>query len=524
MSIRSFLRGEGEVGAADGKRHLGKNIVIIAALTGLGFFVAWLRFRPYLGNEGRFTDGTQTYDGVHDGDVRYAVWDRPLRLPEGVNGPEGESRPTLSPDGRFLVFSVGERGLGSDLYIAEMVGGVPVDPRSLATLNTAADEMAPCFSGGALWFASDRLGTSGGLDLYRADYDRGVFGDTERIDGGINSTADDTDPAPIPGSAGVVFASNRKSRGLLEDYQLYEARPRTEAEVAQTLDAEATATVDAAREARKLATDDSGSQSELESVLPVDAGKVARERAARSAVLHRTWIISAIEALNTAYHEREPAFTSDGRTLFFASNREGGAGAYDLYRSTYGKIEESECWLEPEALTGVNTAASERGPSPSRDGFSLMMSVGEVGESAATLMPPDLYRARSLELFRSPGPPVGWVEILVLLALALLALLAWLAKRWEQLEVVYKCFLISVFVHFLMMWYFREVYPEGEEYALHDGGDRIRVRLVADNSAASQARNSDRSGELKAERANAEPTEAPAREAEFASQQIDSQV
>ena len=42
-----------------------------------------------------------------------------------------------------------------------------------------------------------------------------------------------------------------------------------------------------------------------------------------------------------------------------------------------------------------------------------------------------LERARSRELVRTPGRPVGWREILVLAALLLLALLAALAKRWR---------------------------------------------------------------------------------------------
>ena len=61
--------------------------------------------------------------------------------------------------------------------------------------------------------------------------------------------------------------------------------------------------------------------------------------------------------------------------------------------------------------------------------------------------------------------------------LVVLALLAWLAKRWEQLEVLYKCLLISLVVHLLLMWWFRDVYPEGGEYDLEGESNRIRVPI-----------------------------------------------
>ena len=53
--------------------HLGKNLVIVLALLGAGFFAAWLRFRPYLGEEGNFSDGARTFDPSQAGAVRYAV-------------------------------------------------------------------------------------------------------------------------------------------------------------------------------------------------------------------------------------------------------------------------------------------------------------------------------------------------------------------------------------------------------------------------------------------------------------------
>ncbi|MFT5052463.1 MAG: hypothetical protein ACI8QZ_003896, partial [Chlamydiales bacterium] len=420
-------------------KHLGKNLTIVLALVALGFFAAWLRFRPYLGSEGRFSDGVKQYDVDGADEVRYAVWAPRNEVGGEVNSVEREGRLSVSPDGRFAVFGVGERGLGVDLYIAEMAGGEPRDVRPLSALNTGADEMAPCFGPDALWFASDRVGTLGGLDLWRAPYANGSFGEPERVNGGVNSTSDDTDPAPLVGAEGFAFSSNRR-RGLRDDHDLYLARPQ------------------------------------------LDAGEPEQPEAAGHA-----WTVEAMEALNSGADDRDPAFTRDGRCMFLASDRAGAPGDFDIYRTAIG-LWSGQSWAEPEALIGVNSEASERAPSPSFDGFSLYFSSTEDARAA------DLFRVRSLELFRTPGRPVGWRELLVLGLLLTAAILAWLAKRWEQVEVVYKCFLVSAVVHLFLMWWMRDVYPEGSEYDMGGDSNRVRVRLVA--SDASMGRNSERSGQL----------------------------
>jgi Tol biopolymer transport system component len=47
----------------------------------------------------------------------------------------------------------------------------------------------------------------------------------------------------------------------------------------------------------------------------------------------RTWStpVNLGPAVNSAFHEQQPALSKDGRRLFFASNRPGGSGAIDIY-------------------------------------------------------------------------------------------------------------------------------------------------------------------------------------------------
>ncbi len=440
------------------KLGLGRSLVIAAALVAAGFFGAYLRFLPYLEREATYTDGRAAMQLDDVDRLRFAVWDEPVPLPPVINTEAAESRPALSPDGRFLVFAVGEPGLNSDLWVAEMIDGEPTDPRPLAALNTSRDELAPAFGPGEIYFASGRGGGRGGLDLYRAAWDEGVSGDVESLGREINTEADETDPATLPGTGALAFASNRH-RGRRSDHDLYLAVPTVRAVEEPTGDPSKT-----------------GPRSER-------AG----------------WDVQSFEAINTGAEEREPAFTADGHGVVFASDRRT-EGDFDLYRS----MQSLGLWQPAERVTGLDTVgASERGPWLSPDGFTLLFSHAPAGRT------PDLQRARSIELFQLPGRPVGWLDLTILSLLLLLALLAWLGRRWEALDILYKCVLVSLLVHLLLMLWFRDVVVEPEPVELGEPGRTFRVQLAPSQQAI--ARTQERSGELERMRAETAPLDAPAR-------------
>ena len=413
-------------------KNLGKNIVILLALLGAGFFLAYIRFRPHLEEATSWTDGETVYQDAKPEGIRYALWEDPVTMGGNVNSDEDELRPAVSPDGRFLVFASGEPGLNQDLYICELINGEPESPRPLWEVNTDYDEMSPAFAPDGLYFASNRPGGAGGMDLYKVPYFDGEFDDAEPVLGeGINTAADEVDPAPVPGQLAIAFASDRK-RGMRTDFDLYMAKP-------------------------------AGA-----------SGLVA----------------SPITNLNTPFHEREPAFVGDARTLLFASDRvEGSAGGYDIWRS----VNDAGIWLAPDAQEGLNTEADERGPAPTPDGFTVLYTMEKEGMSA------DVFRAQSRELFRMPGKPVGWLDFVILGALLLLALLAWLAKKWKTVDLLYKCFLIALIIHALMLWWFREVYPENEPVETPKRESMFKVRLAV-SPARTNAANQEFGGALNAER------------------------
>lgn len=78
------------------------------------------------------------------------------------------------------------------------------------------------------------------------------------------------------------------------------------------------------------------------------------------------------KTVNSSSWESQPSFSSDGRSLYFVSNRPGGLGSSDIWVTL---LESDGEWSQPENLGSViNTIESERGPFIHPDGKSLYFS------------------------------------------------------------------------------------------------------------------------------------------------------
>ena len=72
-----------------------------------------------------------------------------------------------------------------------------------------------------------------------------------------------------------------------------------------------------------------------------------------------------------------PALTEDGKTLYFASNREGGFGGLDIYRA---KINRRGQWIDIQNMgPEINTPGNELFPYPASDGSFYFSSDGQAG-------------------------------------------------------------------------------------------------------------------------------------------------
>lgn len=80
-----------------------------------------------------------------------------------------------------------------------------------------------------------------------------------------------------------------------------------------------------------------------------------------------------LSPLNSTAAEGPVYLTADERTAYFASNRAGGAGGYDIYVAT--RATPTAAFSTPSLLNGVNTADTESRPVLTADGLTLYAEV-----------------------------------------------------------------------------------------------------------------------------------------------------
>ncbi len=202
-----------------------------------------------------------------------------------INSTDFDNGPSISPNGVALFFSSLNRpgGFGlHDIWVSVLPGtpgNVGTKPTSAEKVNTASNDFAPDVhdNGLSMIFTSNR---SGNNDLYVAK--RAVIGawDTVFSLSSVNTASNDTAGTISSDGLSLYFASDRAGGiGALGTYDLY---------VSTRLNTE----------------------SAFGAAVNMGAG------------------------VNSIYDDMAPSISSDGSTLYFDSNRDGGEGGFDIYQST----------------------------------------------------------------------------------------------------------------------------------------------------------------------------------------------
>jgi len=152
-------------------------------------------------------------------------WRNVRNLGPNVNSPEWDSQPTISADGLTIVFSSerpGGQG-GTDLWMTTRSHGgdwgraVNLGP----LINTIGDEMAPVLAadGKTLYFSSDMHPGIGGMDVYMSRKNGGRWSEPVHLGAPINTEYDDYFCGLSLQSQDMYFASDRPGgKGGLDLY------------------------------------------------------------------------------------------------------------------------------------------------------------------------------------------------------------------------------------------------------------------------------------------------------------------
>lgn len=142
------------------------------------------------------------------------TWDTPESISSKINTPNNEGTPSLSADGRTLVFTAcqGRTGFGGcDLYISHKTGKDWSAPQNLGpAINTRSWESQPALSadGRRLYFVSDRSGGVGRRDIWCSELgDDGQWKTPYNVRN-INSPLDEASPFIHANGRSLFFASD----------------------------------------------------------------------------------------------------------------------------------------------------------------------------------------------------------------------------------------------------------------------------------------------------------------------------
>jgi hypothetical protein len=380
---------------------------------------------------------------------RHAVWTdgRGISVPAQRESPRDIlwSLPTPIPTGGDPITDAYEPRLGWDAATLFFTEGRPESreaPSAIKTMTRAPDgwgvaqPFGPLFSAfntlaaepsrdaRAIYFSSDREGGSGGFDLWviRMGED-GAWGDPVNLGTGVNTPFDEYSPALSPEGDRLFFASNRPAPGS----PLIASAPTWSATVRENNHRNGFDLYEA----------------------PIDGPAVG------DAI--------PITAINTPANEGTPAVTPFGDFLYFASDRPGGAGGFDLFRV---RLLANGAFGEPEPCgMQINSPFNELDPGLGMGGHELVFSSDRPAFEAAFDGVSRLYASTAHEVFLEQGPVDAssdwfwWLLWLLMLLLALLLLLLLLRRlmtadwsaRMKKLGLLAQCLLLSLLLHALLM-------------------------------------------------------------------------
>lgn len=267
----------------------------------------------------------------------YSEWTPGVNFGPTVNSGFDDQTPTLSPDGLALYFASNRPGGsgGIDLWAARRASandpwGVPVNLGP--TVNSSANEVTPFITedGHRLYFATNRPGGAGDYDIvvsWRTDtHDDFAWEAPVNVGAPVNTPGQEAG-VTIHGTEFYYAGQSTNGSGLDIYVSRMDGSAFTAPEVVQELSSAADDRRPSIRgDGREMVF----SSNRLGTIGLNDIWSATRPG---NGVPWST-PVNVGAAINTANGDVTPSLSRDGTMLLFASNRPGGSGGLDLYYST----------------------------------------------------------------------------------------------------------------------------------------------------------------------------------------------
>ena len=403
-----------------------------------------------------YTDGEDITISSEENKARYVLWEppSPTILPQGEQtknikkGPSGNFEAAFSSDGRKMAIVL-EQDQGADIFVSIWDGRVWSSPEPLIGVNSKFNERGPAFSlsGDKLFFSSDRDGGRGGYDIYVTSFDGEKWGSVLPLGPTVNTSSNETGPAPSMDESGLYFSSDREGNS---DQDIYYAK-----------------------------RGDSAPNAELKF-----QGSIA------------------VDDLNSRSDDIQAALTRRGSLVFMSSDRQSDS-RYGVYMSRIidGQVRDPErvdLYLNDENVTD---------PAVRMDGFDLFFST-DYGASDAGSSDYRLYRSTTREVFGYYDSSrweefklaIGKLKWWLIAAIAALLALIYLLETWQDItSLLHKCIAASIAAHLLLLllataWFITQEFepePESELSEIEISLDALAQEELAMESTPDEAQISD---------------------------------
>jgi len=353
-------------------------------------------------------DVSITVDAM-EADVRTVLWSDPHPAYAKFDTGWGKHNVSFSPDETWMAMTRGlEEGTNADMYVSQWDGVAWSEPFEFIEINSPANELGAAWgaNGKCLYFVSDREGGQGGYDIWVARWTGGKWGAVTNLGAGINSPADELGPTLTRDGEWLYFSSDRPGAKEHDIFRaaLIPAQPITNAPT----------------------------------VPPVPLFE-APERVA---------------AACSAGNDMGPTLSGRGDFLYFASDRGGGLGGFDIY---WSRVVDDRVRVPENLWTEVNSAADDRAPAVRMEGFDIVFSSNRGAErekayrlysSTAREVIPRLDLSRWFQLMQLLDRVKWWLVLLVMAFFLLLYLL----KHYRDLtDLRHKCIMASFILHLALL-------------------------------------------------------------------------